>query len=459
MSETIAAISSAPGEGAIGVVRISGDRAKEILGRLFCPAGSDFEERKFYYGTIQEPSSNCVIDEVLAVYMAAPRTYTREDVAEIYCHGSYLSVKRILEAVLFCGAVPAEPGEFTKRAFLNGRIDLAQADAVIDVIRARTDLAHTAAVGQLGGRLSERIRAIRSVLADALAETVVHLDYPDEDEDPASDNSAAVRIAKMLEGAAEEIRELVETAEAGRMVCDGLNVVIAGKPNVGKSSLLNALLRETRAIVSDVPGTTRDRIEEYANVHGIPVKFVDTAGIRDAEGEVEQIGIDMALDATRDADIILFLVDGSGGIDDYDKKVAARLGGKTAVTLVSKSDAYQVINLTDAEALIPGSPVMSVSSVSGAGIAELEKHIAELVFGGEISPGERLLVTNARHKNLLVRALAETEKAAGELRSGAPLDFAEVEMRAAYDSLGEIIGETVTDDILDRVFERFCVGK
>lgn len=459
MSETIAAISSAPGEGAIGVVRISGDRAEEILGKLFRRAGNDFEAKKLYYGTIQEPSSNRVIDEVLAVYMAAPRTYTREDVAEIYCHGSYISVKRILEAVLFCGAVLAEPGEFTKRAFLNGRIDLAQADAVIDVIRARTDLAHTAAVGQLGGRLSDRIRAIRSLLADALAETVVNLDYPDEDEDPVSDNSAAARIAKMLEEAAEKMRELIETAEAGRMIRDGVNVVIAGKPNVGKSSLLNALLRETRAIVSDIPGTTRDRIEEYANIHGAPVKFVDTAGIRDAEGTVEQIGIDMARDAAQGADIILFVVDGSEGIDEYDKKVAAQLGGKTVIVVVSKSDICQEITLTDARALIPDSRVMHISSVSGAGISELENHIAELIFGGGVSPGERLFVTNMRHKNLLVRASAEVAKAVEELRAGAPLDFAEVEMRAAHDSLGEIIGETVTDDILDRVFERFCVGK
>ncbi|MDR2609899.1 MAG: 50S ribosome-binding GTPase, partial [Clostridiales Family XIII bacterium] len=291
MNETIAAISSAPGEGAIGIVRISGGRAEEILSRLFRrtdgSAAESFEDRKLYYGMICAPApdseTSCrgsknfppgaVIDEVLAVSMKKPHTYTREDIVEIYCHGSHISVRKILEAALTCGAVLAAPGEFTKRAFLNGRIDLAQADAVIDLIKAGTDLAHESALGRLGGNLSNRIREIRSGLADALAEAVANLDYPNEDENPSDSSSAAARIADMVDGAAGRMRELIETASAGRMVRDGVNVVIAGKPNVGKSSLLNALLRESRAIVSDIPGTTRDRIEEYANVHGIPVRF------------------------------------------------------------------------------------------------------------------------------------------------------------------------------------------
>jgi tRNA modification GTPase len=459
MNETIAAISTAPGEGAIGIVRLSGDRTEEILGVLLGKPRETFEDRKLYYGTIKEPSSNIKIDEVLAVYMAAPRTYTREDVAEIYCHGSHISVRKILEAALTCGATLAERGEFTKRAFLNGRIDLAQADAVIDIIKAGTDLAHGAALGRLEGRLSNLIREIRSLLADAIAEAVVNIDYPDEDENPAHDDSAVMRIANMAEDAAAQMRTLIDTADTGRMIRDGVSVVITGKPNVGKSSLLNSLLRENRAIVSELPGTTRDRIEEYANVQGIPVKFTDTAGIRNAEGEIEQVGIDMAEEAVASADIVLLLIDGSESLDENDKRVAETISGKTTILLVTKSDKHQKVDLTESDILIPAARIIKISSVTGDGIQELEDEIANLVFGGKTPSRESLLVTDVRQKNLLIQAEAEAKKGAVSLRKGEPLDIAEVDLRAAWESLGEIIGETVTEDILDRVFERFCVGK
>jgi tRNA modification GTPase len=266
----------------------------------------------------------------------------------------------------------------------------------------------------------------------------------------------------MVDGAARETRELIDTAGAGRMLRDGVNVVITGKPNVGKSSLLNALLRETRAIVSDTPGTTRDRVEEYANVRGIPVRFTDTAGIREAEGEIERIGVDMAADAVRDADIVLFVADGNSGIDENDAGVADIIraaGEKTALLAVSKSDISQAINLAEAERLLPFAKTFPVSSVTMDGIPELEDGIADLVFGGRTASRERILVADARQKNLLLRAEAEATEAALALRAGEPLDFAEVNIRAAYDALGEITGETVTEDILDRVFEKFCIGK
>jgi tRNA modification GTPase len=459
MNETIAAISTAPGEGAIGVVRLSGNRAEEILGELIGRPRESFEDRKLYYGTIKEPSSNLAIDEVLAVYMKSPRTYTREDVAEIYCHGSHISVRKILEAALACGAILAERGEFTKRAFLNGRIDLAQADAVIDVIKAGTDLAHGAAVGRLEGRLSNSIREIRSLLADAIAEAIVNLDYPDETQDQQHDDSATAKIADIAFEAVMKIRELIDTADTGRMIRDGVSAVICGKPNVGKSSLLNALLRESRAIVSEIPGTTRDRIDEYANVQGIPVKFTDTAGIRNAEGEIERVGIDMATEAIQSADIILFVIDGSESLDENDKRAWENVSDKTVILLVSKSDKCQVIDLTEVKTLSPDSRIIKISSVTGEGIFELENEIANLIFGGKTISRESLLVTDIRQKKLLIRAEAEAQKGIDSLRAGEPLDFSETDLRAARDSLGEIIGETVTEDILDRVFERFCVGK
>jgi tRNA modification GTPase len=459
MNDTIAAISTAPGEGAIGIVRLSGNRAREILGKLIGRLPESFEDRKLYYGTVKEPSSNLVIDEVLAVYMKSPRTYTREDVAEIYCHGSHISVRKILEAALACGAVLAERGEFTKRAFLNGRIDLAQADAVIDVIKAGTDFAHGAALNRLEGKLSNRIREIRSSLADAIAEAVVNLDYPDEAGDPLHDDSANMRIADIASDAVMQIRELIDTADTGRMIREGVSAVICGKPNVGKSSLLNALLRELRAIVSEIPGTTRDRIDEYANVQGIPVKFTDTAGIRNAEGEIEQVGIDIATEAIRLADIILFVIDGSESLDENDKRAWENVSGKTVILLVSKSDKSQAVDFLEVKKFSPDSRVIKISSVTGEGIHELENEIANLIFGDKTISRESLLVTDIRQKNLLIRAEEETQKGIDSLRAGEPLDFSETDLRAARDSLGEIIGETVTEDILDRVFERFCVGK
>ena len=468
MSETIAAISTAYGEGGIGIVRISGDRAKEILGNLFCAPGqtslqeessSAFEDRKIKYGYIVEPSSNEKIDEVLALFMEAPRTYTMEDVVEIYCHGSIVSIRKILSAALACGATLAQPGEFTKRAFLNGRIDLAQADAVIDLIQAKTDKGYSSAFKQLEGSLSSRVNELREELVDALAEVVVNLDYPDEDEDFTDDFSANSEIARRLEIVLTGLDTLIDSAQTGRMIREGINVVITGKPNVGKSSVLNALLREARAIVSDVPGTTRDKIEEFLSVRGIPLKLTDTAGIRDSSNAIETMGIEMSKEAIRMADLVALILEASEPLSEEDRAIAKTLRGKKVLILLNKSDLPKKINDHEVKEILPEAAIIEISALTGEGIEDIEEHIERAVYRGNVSQGDSLLVTNVRHKNLLIKAREETQKAIDMLRNGEALDFVEVDVRAAFDFLGEITGQTLTDDIMDRVFSRFCVGK
>ena len=468
MSETIAAISTAYGEGGIGIVRMSGDRAQEILEILFRSSGQNsvqtvtplaFEDRKIKYGYISEPSSNDKIDEVLVVIMKGPRTYTKEDVVEIYCHGSIVSLRKILAATLACGATLAEPGEFTKRAFLNGRIDLAQADAVIDLIKAKTDKGYVAAFNQLEGSLSSRINALREELVDALAEVVVNLDYPDEDEDFRDDSSTSAEIARRLDVVISGLDALIETAETGRMIRDGINVVITGKPNVGKSSILNALLREARAIVSDIPGTTRDKIEEYLSIRGIPLKLTDTAGIRDSLNEIEALGIEMSKDAISKADLIALILDASDNLSDEDRELAKNLSGKPVLIVLNKTDLPKIIVEKELKDILPNANIIEISALTGEGIEKIEDYIENAVYCGKVTQENSLLITNVRHKNLLLNAREEANKAAEMLRGGEALDFVEVDVRAAFDYLGEITGQTLTDDIMDRVFSRFCVGK
>ncbi|MDR0356945.1 MAG: tRNA uridine-5-carboxymethylaminomethyl(34) synthesis GTPase MnmE [Clostridiales Family XIII bacterium] len=477
MRETIAAVSTAYGEGGIGIVRISGDRAGEILDRLFRRGGESgkkrsarlsagrrrvFQDKKMYYGFIEDPLSGETLDEVLVVFMCAPHTYTGEDVAEIHCHGSVISLRRILDKTLECGAAPAAAGEFTKRAFLNGRIDLARADAVIDLIKAKTDRGYDAALGQLEGRLSERIRDLRERLTDILAEMTVYMDYPEED--ASSDDDGNVRsFEDRLNDIRKDLNELISSSETGRMIRDGISVAIVGKPNVGKSSLLNALLRENRAIVSELPGTTRDSIDEYASIRGIPVRLTDTAGLRDAETAVEALGIERTKEALRKADLIFLTFDGSGALDGEDLEICSLLGERAneipALAIVNKSDLPQRIDRDEILRLLPGVSAIVVSATTGEGVENIEEYIEHEVYGGRVKQGESLLVTNARHKALLMRADAGAESALEALRREEAFDFAETDIRDAYDALGEITGQTVTDDILDRVFSRFCIGK
>jgi tRNA modification GTPase len=450
----------------------------EILDTMFRgKTASDYQNRHMYYGHIKEPSSGEIIDEVLVVYMAAPHTYTGEDVCEIHCHGSVVSLRKILELSYALGAKPAEAGEFTKRAFLNGRIDLAQAEAVIDVVRAKTDESAGAAVSQLGGRLSRKIAEVRDILAEALAEAIVNMDYPDEDEDPNDDDSAMASIASKLADAEGRITELIDSAETGRMIRDGIDVVIAGKANVGKSSLLNALLQESRAIVTATPGTTRDSIEEYVSIRGIPVKLTDTAGIREADNEAEIIGVKRSETAVQRADLVVLMIDGSKPLDQDDESVIklildkrgqfirpvstsltnfVQAAGRNVVIAVNKTDLPQ---LADEREFPEDVDVIHMSATTEQGIYELEEYIVKLVYGGSLKQRESLLVTNARHKDLLIRARAELEEAQRALSLQGTPDFAEMNTRSAWELLGEITGETASSDILDKVFERFCIGK
>jgi tRNA modification GTPase len=550
---TIAAVSTAYGEGGIGVVRISGERAGEIMRRLFvrvgdgdgaregvegdsagaecgvsagggandeagggvkANGGARFEDRSMYYGHVVNPRTNEIIDEALFVFMRGPRTYTGEDVAEVQCHGSIASLRRTLEAALGCGAEPASPGEFTQRAFLNGRIDLAQAEAVIDVVRAKTDASARAAVAQLAGGLSARVAKVRGLLADALALAAVHIDYPDDDKDFTDSDSGGAETAAILRAAYFEIAELIATATTGRILREGLNVVLAGAANTGKSSLMNALLKDSRSIVTDIPGTTRDSIEERADIRGLTVRLTDTAGIRDTNSEIERLGIDRTKKALAEADLIVFLIDGGKAIDDSDtaalRSIAEAIASRGApsggdalcaygdhsrhdaeatdatvnpsparsvydkvILAISKSDLGRIVTdddiarlLHDAEISgIPQYPVrdglytISLSAKTGEGLDDLESALERAVYKGGAPQSDEPLVTNVRHTNLLDRAATETAAAADLLAASGDLDLAEINIRLAYDSLGEITGETTTDEILDRIFSRFCIGK
>jgi tRNA modification GTPase len=465
-NNTIAAVSTAYGEGGIGIVRISGDRAEEILRKLFHPkAGkADSEhlsDRKMSYGHIKDPSSSETVDEVLAVLMKAPHTYTGEDVAEIQCHGSMVSLGKILALTLVCGAVSAEAGEFTKRAFLNGRIDLAQADAVIDLIRARTETGFQSALGQLQGRLSREIGGLRDRLTDVLAIATVNLDYPDEAEELPDGEAPAAnrRIASLLGALSGDVKALADTAETGMLIRDGVHVVITGKPNVGKSSLMNALLKESRAIVTEIPGTTRDSIEAWLNLNGIPVRLTDTAGIREAENPVEALGVKRTKEVASRADLNLLILDGGAALDEDDKILLREPIGRLAAVVLNKADLPRVLDEAAVREMLPEVPVIAVSALRGDGMGQLEDWISESVYGGRVRQGDNLLITNLLHRDLLWKAAAEMDHAADMLFAGEALEFAEVNMREAYELLGEITGETATDEILDRVFARFCVGK
>ncbi|MCL2112147.1 MAG: tRNA uridine-5-carboxymethylaminomethyl(34) synthesis GTPase MnmE [Clostridiales bacterium] len=475
--DTIAAVSTAPGEGGIGVVRISGDRSLEIMGRVFVRVGScgtDFAERTVYYGHIVEPLSAERVDEALVFFMKGPRSYTGEDVCEIQCHGGGVPLRRVLDIVCGLGAVPAQPGEFTKRAFLNGRLDLAQAGAVIDLIRSKTARGYHAAREQAEGRLSERVRAVREVLLGALAEIAARIDYPEGFEGDGGVGIGALRSA------AEGVAALLDGAEAGRIVRDGVRVVIVGRPNVGKSSLFNALVREDAAIVAPTPGTTRDALEIWLDMGGVPVLLTDTAGMREGAEEIEALGIERAKEQYERADLAVFLLDGSEPLSEADRAIAGGLDPeKKHVVAIGKGDLPQAFGAAEAAAILPpeieAGEIVRLSLIDDGQrtdkekAGEIERRLEGLVMGG-IAAGSSLLVTKARHKALLERAAAEIAEGMAALGgggasggadgnfAGAP-EFAEVNIRAAWEALGEIIGETATDDIIDRVFEEFCVGK
>ena len=459
LDDTIAAISTPIGEGGIGIVRMTGPEAAEILVRLFSPANLvgtfEIQPRTLHYGHIIDPVANETVDEVLAAYMPAPGTYTRQDVVEINGHGGIVALRRVLALCLRHGARLAEPGEFTARAFLNGRLDLAQAEAVLDLIQAKTEPSLQAAMEQLSGRLSAQVSSVRSVLVHALAYLEVSIDFA-EDEIPEQ------AIGPDLEVAASRLSDLLADAERGIIYREGVRAAIVGRPNVGKSSLLNRLLRVSRAIVTDIPGTTRDTLEETLNLQGVPLVLIDTAGIRaESEDPIERLGIERSRAALAQADLALLVLDANEPITEVDRAIAALVGDLPAVVVLNKIDLLAegtVPALDDSLAdLFPHS--IAVSALTGAGIDTLEKAIVETVFSGEVVASEAPLVTNPRHKEALLSALQSIEAALSAHQAGTTADLVSIDLTAAVNTLGEITGQTASDDLVETIFANFCVGK
>ena len=454
MCETIAAISTAYGEGGIGIIRISGPESLDILRRVFACKGSIIS-RRMTYGRITDSKSGDIIDEVLAVYMKGPSTYTGEDVAEINCHGSIVSLRKTLALVLREGARMAEPGEFTKRAFLNGRMDLSQAEAVIDVIRAKADASYDAALSQMEGDLSRKVSEIRKKILDTLVDITVNIDYPDED----IEELTYEKLQGNLEDAGKDVEALLATAGSGRMIKEGIRVAIIGKPNVGKSSLMNGLLRESRAIVTEIPGTTRDTIEEAVSIRSIPVYLIDTAGIRDTEDVVEKIGIERTRKALESADFIIFVTDASSPLDEEDREIIEEFKDRKSLVLLNKQDLGNAVTARDIQDISPNSDVVETCLLTGEGIEQIEDRIEALVYGGKLAQKDSVMVNNVRHEELLRKAGQSLQDAEEITRAREALDIIEIDIRQSYDDLGEIIGETVSDEVLDEVFSRFCLGK
>ena len=455
-SETIAAIATPLGEGGIGIIRISGDDSLEILNRIFRPAsGKPVKSRMMTYGHIINPEDSSITDEVLAVYMKGPKTYTAEDVAEINCHGGLIPLKRVLSLVLGAGARLAEPGEFTKRAFLNGRLDLSQAEAVIDVISAKTDRFFDAAIDQLEGSLSRKTEAISAKVMDILVEMAVNIDYPDED----IEELTYEKLTTELKSVIGDIEKLLAGAGNGKLLREGIAIGIVGMPNVGKSSLLNCLLRESRAIVTEIPGTTRDTIEEYMSIRGIPVKLTDTAGIRTTDDKVEKIGIERSKKILGEADIVIFVADASRALMDEDIEIMKSLVPGRSLILLNKTDLEMVTKPADIKAFAPEVKIIETSLISGTGAEDLEDAIYDMVSDKTEQAGDGNLITNVRHENALREALSSAEDALKVSEERQPLELIEIDVSGCRNALGEVTGETASADVIDEVFSRFCLGK
>ena len=469
MESTIAAIATSPGESGIGIIRISGEESLNILNKIFYPASKNLapkdNHRQLIYGHIKDEFGH-IIDEVLAVYFPAPKTYTAEDVVEIDCHGGIVPLSNTLSLVLRCGADLAEPGEFTKRAFLNGRLDLTQAEAVIDVINSKTNSSFDVAMEQLRGRFSKEINEIRKEITDVLVDIAVNIDYPDED----IELILYDKLEKELRSIKKKVDYLIDSSDTGRILREGLNVAIIGRPNVGKSSLMNAMLRESRAIVTEIPGTTRDTIEELINVRGIPVNLIDTAGIRSTDDVIEQIGIDKSKKSLESADLVIFMIDLTSEISAEDYEIFNQVDKSKLLLLFNKADKTARISEADIASFARGARYMISSVNDSKSVDEIENAIFEKAGGnlllGKESEADKLarspksnIVTNARHKNMLERAATSLGEAINAASDGIPLEFMEIDIRNAYEELGFITGDSVQDDVIDEVFSRFCLGK
>lgn len=455
--DTIAAVSTPPGEGAISIVRLSGEEAVQIVNHVF--SGKNLMVVKSHtinYGHIFNPEKNQEIDEVMVSIMRAPKTFTREDVVEINCHGGIVATNEILQLLLSNGARLAEPGEFTKRAFLHGRIDLSQAEAVMDLIRAKTDRSMKVALNQLDGNLSHLIRNLRQDILDVLAQVEVNIDYPEYDD-------VEEMTAKLLKEKAIEIKErivqLLQTAKQGKILREGLATAIIGRPNVGKSSLLNHLLHEEKAIVTDVAGTTRDVIEEYVNVRGVPLKLIDTAGIRETIDKVEKIGVERSKKAIEQADLVMLVLNQNEDLTKEDQQLIELTKDKKRLILLNKADLPTNLNMEQLIDLIGKDNFISVSVLKNSGIDKLEERISELFFGGIENSQTTIMVTNARHIGLLNQARDSLDAVLNGIEANMPVDLIQIDMTNCWDLLGEITGDSYQDELLTQLFSQFCLGK
>ena len=457
IDDTIAAIATAPGEGGIGIIRISGEKSLQVAQSIFKSKSGkmikDYNARTLIYGTVVDNEK--VIDEVLVAYMKGPNSYTAEDVIEINCHGGFISVKKILELILSKGVRLAEAGEFTKRAFLNGRIDLSQAEAIIDVIKSKTDMAHEVAQSQLEGSLAKKIKDLRMNVTEVLAHLEVSIDFAEEDVEEITYQTLEEKALELRN----EIKKLYDTAESGKILRDGLKTVIVGKPNVGKSSLLNSILGENRAIVTDIAGTTRDVIEEFVNIKGIPLKIVDTAGIRETEDVVEKIGVEKSRESFSTADLVIMVLDASRKLSEEDMEILESLKNKKTIVLLNKMDLEPQIELDKIEEFVNSEDIIKISALKHQGIEELQDKIEAMVYHGSVKNSSNLMITNSRHKDALFKAYESINDAISAIEQRMPYDFIEVDFKNIWDYLGYINGDTVREDLLDTIFANFCIGK
>lgn len=455
--DTIAAIATGMTNAGIGIIRISGEDAIAVADKVFRAKNPNkkLAMTKSYsalFGNICD--GDCVLDEAICLVMRAPNSYTTEDVVEVQCHGGIVMLRKILELILNSGARAAEPGEFTKRAFLGGRIDITQAESVMDMIHAKNELAARSSISQLKGSLSNRVKEIRSLLLNQIAFIESALDDPEN----YSLDGYSEKLKEKLEEIIKEIQHLIDTAEEGKMIKEGIRTVILGKPNAGKSSLLNALLGENRAIVTDIAGTTRDTLEEDVMIHGIPLKIVDTAGIHETVDIVEKIGVDKARESVEEADLVLYVVDGNKPLDADDTQIIGLLEGKKAIIVMNKIDIEQVVDKMWITSKI-NAPVVEISAKTGEGMEKLYGIIKDMFFHGKLSMNDEVYITNLRHKQALAEAEQSLEQVLSSIDRNMPEDFLSIDLMAAYEQLGTILGESLDDDLANEIFDKFCMGK
>ncbi|MBM0864261.1 tRNA uridine-5-carboxymethylaminomethyl(34) synthesis GTPase MnmE [Staphylococcus epidermidis] len=456
--DTITSISTPMGEGAIGIVRLSGPQAIEIGDILYKGKKklSEVETHTINYGHIIDPETNETVEEVMVSVLRAPKTFTREDIIEINCHGGILTINRILELTMTYGARMAEPGEYTKRAFLNGRIDLSQAEAVMDFIRSKTDRASKVAMNQIEGRLSDLIKKQRQSILEILAQVEVNIDYPEYDDVEDATTDFLLEQSKRIK---EEINQLLETGAQGKIMREGLSTVIVGRPNVGKSSMLNNLIQDNKAIVTEVAGTTRDVLEEYVNVRGVPLRLVDTAGIRDTEDIVEKIGVERSRKALNEADLILFVLNNNEPLTEDDQTLFEVIKNEDVIVIINKTDLEKRLDVSELREMIGDMPLIQTSMLKQEGIDELEIQIKDLFFGGEVQNQDMTYVSNSRHISLLKQARQSIQDAIDAAESGIPMDMVQIDLTRTWEILGEIIGESASDELIDQLFSQFCLGK